>query len=84
MSNVYVIAVLVFIATFLADMCWTKYSISATERKAFEAALWSVAIIALGAFTLIVYVHNNWLLIPELIGAFLGTYLAVKHSNKNE
>jgi hypothetical protein len=80
--SIYFIVVLVFVATFLADLCWTKYAIAANERKALAAAWWSVAIIALGAFTLIVYVHNNWLLVPELIGAFCGTYWAVKTSKQ--
>jgi hypothetical protein len=41
-----------------------------------------VFIIAAGAFTLLVYVHNNWLLIPELFGAWMGTYWAVSHDSK--
>lgn len=75
--------VLVFVAMMGADFAWTKYTLGVAAKDAFGAASWSAVIVGCGAFTVVSYTTNRWLLIPALLGAFIGTYLAVlKEKNK--
>jgi hypothetical protein len=69
---------LVFMATFLADVCWTKYMIHVNKHNPLAAANWSTAIIFMGAFTVISYNTNHWLIIAAGLGSWAGTYLTVR------
>jgi hypothetical protein len=73
---------LVFAATTCADICWTKYMLEVQKKRAFLAASWSAAIIAMGAFTLISYLSDRWLLVAAILGSFTGTYFTVKKESK--
>lgn len=77
--------VLVFFVTLLVDWAWTKYTLETANKNALDAAFWSMVIIGLGGLNVIAYTHDKWLLIPAALGAFTGTYLAVKkESNENQ
>ena len=75
---------LVFIAVFFADICWTLYFIKVDEKKPVSAAFWGTSIYALSAFSVLNYSHDGLYLIPALLGAFSGTYLSVKYNKKNK
>jgi peptidoglycan biosynthesis protein MviN/MurJ (putative lipid II flippase) len=80
----------VMIAMILADICWTYYFIKVEERKSLHAGIWSSLIIVFGMFSVINYVEDRTLTIAAILGAFIGTYIAVevkkrkenKHTNK--
>lgn len=70
--------ILVIISMALCDMCWAKYTIYVTEKKAVKSAIWSVLIMVCGMVTVIGYMEDKRLIPAALIGAFIGTYLTVK------
>ena len=68
----------VFCATFIADVCWTKYFIEVGKHREIHAANWSAAIIAMGVFTVISYNANHWLAIASISGSWFGTWWTVR------
>lgn len=64
----------------VVDACWAKYTLAMQRKDAMISGLWSVGIMLCGALVTVNYVGDKTMLIPAVIGAFLGTYLAVKHS----
>lgn len=74
--------ILVFLVTLLYDVIFAKYTQSAASSKALSASIYSVLLIIGGSLTVYLMVRDVWLLIPECLGAFIGTYIAVKrHTN---
>jgi hypothetical protein len=69
--------ILVFFAVALADGAWTLYMQGVAEQRKWKASVSSVLIIALGAFTAISYIEDRRLLIPALLGAFVGTFVTM-------
>lgn len=76
--------ILVFVAMFFADVCWVWYFISIEERKSVLAGLWGAIIYLFSAFTITNYVNDKTLLIPAVIGSFLGTYVVVIYKKRKE
>ena len=72
------IACVVFSAVAGADLVWTMYNKAVERHSANEAGLLSVCIYALGGITAIEYIKDNWMLVPALLGAFVGTWLGVR------
>ncbi len=72
--------VLVAAAMAAADWCWTKYMMHASAHRAALAAHWSAAIIGVSAFTVSSYVDDHRLIAAALVGAWIGTYYAVRHT----
>lgn len=72
----------VFVAMVAADACWAKYMRYVAEGHATKAATWSAAIILVGAVAVVSYVNDHRLLIAAVLGAWVGTYLAVRRSPK--
>lgn len=71
-------ALLVFLATAAIDWVWTQCVIRTTERDALKAAAWSSVLVLLSAFSTVSIVEDNRLIFPAILGAFAGTYIAVK------
>lgn len=76
--------VLVFFAMFFADICWVAYFISIEERKSAYAGMWGGIIYIFGAFTITSYISDRTLLIPAIIGSFIGTYVVVEYKRRKE
>lgn len=77
--------ILVAIAMAVVDWCWTKYMLHAAAHRAGLAAFWSAAIIGISAVSVTNYVEDHRLIFAALIGAWVGTYYAVRHSaNKSD
>lgn len=68
----------------LADVSWTYYFIKVEERKSLSAGIWSALIVVFGIFTTINYVEDRSLVVAAIIGAFVGTFLAVEIKKRNE
>lgn len=64
-------------AVTVSDYTWTKYVSGISHGVPLEAAIWSVAVIVLGAFVVVSYVDDRRLILPAAIGAFIGTYFGV-------
>lgn len=71
-------AIIVFSAMFALDFIWAKYTAAITARRAPVAGLYASAIIVLSGTAQIGYTGNHWLLIPALLGAFAGTFAAIR------
>lgn len=71
-------AVGTFLAMAALDFVWTKYTYSVTKKYPHWASGWASAIALLAGAAQIAYTKNPWLLIPAVLGAYAGTYLAVE------
>ena len=71
-------AFVIFLLDALIDWVWAKYNIACAERKPIAAGVFAVAIILMSSFSLLMFVHNQWLIVPGAAGACIGTYIAVK------
>lgn len=67
----------VFIAMFATDVCWALYVRRTKDGNAFAAANWAVLLFVTGAVATITYVKDPWLLIPAMVGAWLGTFATI-------
>jgi hypothetical protein len=74
----------VFFAVILADICWTFYFIKIEERKSLAAGLWGAGVYLCGAIAIVSYTTDKTLLIPELIGAVVGTWGTVEYKKRKE
>ena len=64
----------VFAALFALDLVWSRY-IAITDRRKLLAGVYASAIIALSGYAAINYVHDPWMLLPAMAGAFCGRLL---------
>lgn len=69
---------LVFAATAIADVCWARYTAHASNGDRWAAASWGVGIYLAGAFTVLQYTADHWMVVPAVLGAFVGTAVGVK------
>jgi hypothetical protein len=69
---------LTFTLMLVTDYIWARYTDEVVAKHTHRASLYAVAIIFCGAGTTIMYVEDHWRIIPAAIGAYLGTYLAVR------
>lgn len=72
-------AATVFVVYVLFDILYALYVLCVSRQQAVAASLISSALYSLGAYGVMSYLHNAWYLIPLALGAFVGTYLAVKY-----
>jgi hypothetical protein len=70
-------ALLVFLSTAAADICWVRFIAAAEARARWAAASWSTLLFALGAVAITGYTSNHRLLVPALAGAFVGTAIGI-------
>lgn len=69
-----------FIMGFAADSLWTLYVRCIAEKRALPAATVSAAIAGLGLVAVLIIVWNPWTIVADVVGGFLGTYVAVRRS----
>ena len=74
----------VMISMMLADVCWTKYFMKVADKNALQAGFWGSIIILFGAISTTSYVDDHTLIIPAVLGAFIGTYITIKHKAKTD
>lgn len=67
-----------FSTSFIIDVVMARYNMAVTARAAVRAANWSVVWATIGALSTVVMLHNNWVLLAGVIGAWFGSYYAVK------
>lgn len=71
-------AAAVFVAIFVLDFVWARYTYAMTQERPWAAGFYGAAIFLLSGFSVVQYTTNHWLLIPAAIGGFAGTFAAVK------
>lgn len=74
--------VFTFFAVVVLDIVNTYYLQSITNHKPFLASFWAVIVTFVGAYAVINYTSNHMMLIPALLGAFVGTYIAMIFTKK--
>jgi len=72
-------ALTVFVVYVFFDILYALYVICVSKRQAVAASAISSVLYSLGAYGVMNYLHNTWYLIPLALGAFIGTYVAVKY-----
>lgn len=77
-------ALAVFACMFLLDFVWGKWTFALTDKRAVLSGVYASILIVLSGGAAIGYVDDPWMLIPAALGAFAGTYAAVKFSPTKE
>lgn len=73
-------AVAVFVAATALDFACARYNIAVGDRQAALAGVYSVGILFFSGLNVIGYTHEPLLLVPALMGTFVGTWFAVRTS----
>jgi hypothetical protein len=68
-----------FFAMFFTDVFNAYYIQAIQQSRALKASIWAAVLYILYASALIGSAHNPYLLIPAVIGAFVGTYVGVRY-----
>jgi lipid-A-disaccharide synthase-like uncharacterized protein len=75
---------LVVLLMAVVDVCYARYTLEMVAKRAMPAALWSGSIMACGSFVTVNYVHDRTFIFAAILGAFIGTYYTILHSNRND
>lgn len=70
--------IIAFLCYAILDYVWAKYTLHVTARRAMVASSFAVAINMLSGAATIIYVDDPRALIATSLGAFIGTWFAVK------
>ena len=72
-------ALTVFVVYIFFDILYAVYVICVSRRQPLAASFTGAMLYSLGAVGVMNYTHNILYLIPLSLGAFIGTYIAVKY-----
>lgn len=72
-------AALVFVVYVVFDILYALYVIFVGQKRALAASVTGAMLYSLGAVGVMSYTHNKLYIIPLSMGAFVGTYIAVKY-----
>ena len=67
-----------FLMTFVYDVIYTLYLRRVSQGKALASAIYSSLTFFMSAVVMLSFFHNNELIIPAMLGGFIGTWLLVK------
>lgn len=77
-----------YLVTFLLvatmDFFYAMYTVKASQLKKFQAPMYATLIFSITGFVTLAYVENPKLLPAAIIGAFVGTYIAIHKEEKRE
>lgn len=73
---------LVFVATIIFEVFMTMWTLRLTQRRAVSAANWSALSTGFGALVTISYTKDPQYVVSLLVGAWLGTFIAVKWESR--
>ena len=59
------------------DYCWVLYMRSVQKHRRLQAALSSSTLVLLSAVGVLSYTENIWYLVPAVVGAAVGTVVAM-------
>lgn len=73
------LVVAVFVSAMVIDYAETRYVLAVERRAARDAALWSVVMYAIGCLGFVAVLNVSlWLMIPEGLGFYCGTRIALR------
>lgn len=75
-------ALTVFVVYVVFDILYALYVLCVSRKQAVAASGISAVLYSLGAYGVRSYMDNPWYVLPLGIGAFVGTYIAVKYMGK--
>ena len=75
--------IITFFAVFFTDIVNTYYIKAIAEDKPLVASTLAAIVMLIYSVALISFVNDNLMLIPALLGAFAGTYVAMIIKRKN-
>lgn len=75
-------ALTVFVVYVVFDILYAVYVLCVSQKRAIAASFTGSMLYSLGAVGVMNYTHNILYLIPLSMGAFVGTYIAVKYMGK--
>lgn len=75
-------ATLVFVVYVVFDILYALYVIFVGQKRALAAGVTGSMLYSLGAVGVMSYTHNILYIIPLSMGAFVGTYIAVKYMSR--
>lgn len=67
-----------FVCMFVTDIVYTQLLKSVQNDRPMAASVWASLITFLGGVAIINYTSNNMMIIPAVLGAFVGTYVGMK------
>jgi len=76
--------VTVFTITLVVDIFWANYNMRSSEKRPHPAAFWSAMIVLAGTFSTQIWLANHWVVIDGALGAYVGTWWAVRNGKKKE
>ncbi len=76
--------IVIFFALFFTDIVWTLYIRWSAAGYALKAAIMSVFIYIIGAWTLLELVKDIYIMIPASLGCLLGTYFTIKWDSRKK
>jgi hypothetical protein len=77
---VFLYALLIFVLSILGDLMATWWTIAANRGLAHRAGAISSLMAVMGAIFILIYIDDPRMLIPEVIGSYIGSWWAVKRS----
>ena len=76
--------IITFLALFVTDVINTLYIKAINKEQPLRASFWAMVVTLAASVAVINYTRDNTMLIPALLGAFVGTYVGMKLKHKNE
>ena len=69
--------VITFLAIFFLDIVNAWYIKAISDDKPFVASVWAIFVTLASCVAIINYTRDNMMIIPALVGAFVGTYVGI-------
>ena len=71
--------IFVFLCVVVIDIVYTLLLKSVQNDKPLAASSWASAITFLNAVAVVNYIEDNRMIIPAVLGAFVGTYIGMRY-----
>jgi len=68
-----------FLSMLVTDIVYTQLLKSVQNDKPFAASIWASLITFLGGVAIINYTNDNKMIIPAVLGAFVGTFIGMRY-----
>ncbi len=68
-----------FVCMFVTDVVYTQLLKSVQNDRPLASSIWASAITFLGGVAIINYTNDNKMIIPAVLGAFVGTYIGMRY-----
>ena len=73
-----------FLLTAFTEVLWVLWIRRTATGKAFSSAVFGSLLWLMGAGVVLSYVANKWMLIPAVLGSFVGGYITIKIDSRKK